>query len=80
MRTSKTASIIGRVVAALAGLMIGLLVTAVLHGTTLGTLSGVTHPYPTVAYAIRRAGDAFNRTRLTPGKAKILSRILAWRR
>ncbi|MEM1451056.1 MAG: mercuric reductase [Planctomycetota bacterium] len=70
----------GTVVAAHAGEMIGELVTAVQHGTTLGTLSGVIHPYPTVADAIRRAGDAFNRTRLTPGKAKILSRILAWRR
>jgi len=55
-------------------------VAAVQHGTTLGTLSGVIHPYPTVADAIRRAGDAFNRTRLTPGKAKLLSKILSWRR
>ena len=37
-------------------------------------------PEAALLAAIRRAGDAFNRTRLTPGKAKILSRILAWRR
>ena len=70
----------GTVVAGHAGEMIGELVAAVQHGTSLGTLSGVIHPYPTVADAIRRAGDAFNRTRLTPGKAKLLSKILSWRR
>ncbi len=70
----------GTVVAAHAGEMIGELTTAVQHGTTLGTLSSVIHPYPTVADAIRRAGDMFNRTKLTPGKAKILSSILKFRR
>lgn len=70
----------GTVVAAHAGEMIGELTTAVQHGTSLGTLSSVIHPYPTVADAIRRAGDLYNRTRLTPGKAKLLSKVLSWRR
>ncbi|QDV06147.1 Mercuric reductase [Planctomycetes bacterium Poly30] len=70
----------GTVVASHAGEMIGELVTAVQHGTTLGTLSGVIHPYPTVADAIRRAGDRFNRTKLTPFTAGLLKTVLAIRR
>ncbi len=70
----------GTVVASHAGEMIGELVTAVQHGTTLGTLSAVIHPYPTVADAIRRAGDQFNRTKLTPTTAKILRGLLKIRR
>lgn len=70
----------GTVVASHAGEMIGELVTAVQHGTTLGTLSSVIHPYPTVADSIRRAGDQFNRTKLTPWKAKMLKTVLRWRR
>ena len=31
----------------------------------LGRLASVIHPYPTHADAIRKLGDAFNRTRLT---------------
>ena len=70
----------GTVVASHAGEMIGELVTAVQHGTTLGTLSNVIHPYPTVADAIRRAGDQFNKTKLTPTAAKVLNGILKMRR
>lgn len=70
----------GTVVASHAGEMIGELVTAVQHGTTLGTLSNVIHPYPTVADAIRRAGDQFNRTKLTPTTAKLLKSVLKMRR
>lgn len=68
------------VVASHAGEMIGELVGAVQRGASLTELSGVIHPYPTVADAIRRAGDQFNRTRLTPGRARLLRWILARRR
>jgi pyruvate/2-oxoglutarate dehydrogenase complex dihydrolipoamide dehydrogenase (E3) component len=68
------------VVASHAGEMIGELVGAVQRGASLSELSGVIHPYPTVADAIRRAGDQFNRTRLTPGRARLLRWILARRR
>ncbi len=64
------------VVASHAGEMIGELVGAVQRGARLSELSGVIHPYPTVADAIRRAGDQFNRTRLTPGRARLLRWIL----
>ena len=70
----------GTVVASHAGEMIGELVAAVQNGSTLGQMATVIHPYPTVADAIRRAGDAFNKTRLTPGKAKLLAWILKMRR
>ncbi|MEC8513282.1 MAG: mercuric reductase [Planctomycetota bacterium] len=70
----------GTIVAAHAGEMIGELTSAVQNGTSLGAMASVIHPYPTVADAIRRAGDAYNRTRLTPGRARLLSRLLRWRR
>ena len=68
------------VVARHAGEMIGELVGAVQRRASLAELSGVIHPYPTVADAIRRAGDRFNRTRLTPGRARLLRWFLARRR
>ncbi|MDG1983699.1 MAG: mercuric reductase [Planctomycetota bacterium] len=68
------------VVASHAGEMIGELVSAVQRRARLPELSGVIHPYPTVADAIRRAGDQFNRTRLTPGRARLLRWILGRRR
>ncbi len=46
----------------------------------LGSLAGVIHPYPTRAEIVRKAGDAFNRTRLSPTLAAILRRWFAWRR
>ena len=38
------------------------------------------HPYPTLAEAIRRAADAYNRTRLTPFAKSLSARWLAWQR
>ena len=49
-------------------------------GVGLGALASVIHPYPTRAEAIRQLGDAYNRTRLTPGVKRIMERFLAWRR
>ncbi len=46
----------------------------------LGRLSDVVHPYPTRAEAFRKAGDAFQRERLTPLAAAAIRRWLAWRR
>ena len=54
------------VVAAHAGEMIGELTLAMKGGLGLKTLGATIHPYPTKAEAIRRTGDLFNRTRLTP--------------
>jgi hypothetical protein len=40
----------------------------------LGTIANVIHPYPTQAEAIKRTGDAYNRTRLTPR----VKQLFAW--
>jgi pyruvate/2-oxoglutarate dehydrogenase complex dihydrolipoamide dehydrogenase (E3) component len=63
-----------------AGETISEITTAMAAGLGLGKLAAVIHPYPTQAEAIRKAGDAFNRTRLTPGRAKLLRRYFEWRR
>jgi pyruvate/2-oxoglutarate dehydrogenase complex dihydrolipoamide dehydrogenase (E3) component len=62
-----TGKILGAtIVARHAGDMIGELTLAMVTGASLGTIGGVIHPYPTRAEAIKQAGDAYNRTRLTP--------------
>lgn len=63
-----------------AGETISELTTAVTHGIGLRRLASVIHPYPTQAEVIKRAADAYNRTRLTPGVKKLFERVLAWRR
>ena len=68
------------VVAPHAGEMISEITLAMVAGLGLGTLSGVIHPYPTQSEAIKQAGDAYNRTRLTPFVKKLLSRWLEWTR
>jgi pyruvate/2-oxoglutarate dehydrogenase complex dihydrolipoamide dehydrogenase (E3) component len=68
------------IVARHAGDMIGEITLAMVSKTGLRTLSGVIHPYPTQAEAIKQIGDMYNRTRLTPGVKKWMERLLAWRR
>jgi pyruvate/2-oxoglutarate dehydrogenase complex dihydrolipoamide dehydrogenase (E3) component len=46
----------------------------------LGGLANVIHPYPTQSEVLKRAADAYNKTRLTPLVAKILKSWLAWQR
>jgi len=55
------ATIVGRD----AGDLISELSVAMAGGLNLGDLGAVVHPYPTHAEAIRKAGDAWNRRRLT---------------
>jgi len=62
------------VVARHAGDLISEIHVAMSAGMGLGRLSGVIHPYPTQAEAIRQIGDQYNRTRLTP----LAARVLAW--
>jgi pyruvate/2-oxoglutarate dehydrogenase complex dihydrolipoamide dehydrogenase (E3) component len=68
------------VVAPHAGDLISEITTAIVGKIGLGTLASVIHPYPTQAEAIRKAGDLYNRTRLTEGRSKVLSRYFSWRR
>lgn len=63
-----------------AGETISELTTAITHGIGLRKLANVIHPYPTQAEVIKRAADAYNRTRLTSGVKKLFERVLAWRR
>jgi pyruvate/2-oxoglutarate dehydrogenase complex dihydrolipoamide dehydrogenase (E3) component len=62
----------GRVIAATmvaphAGEVIGQIASVMRRGARLDELSSEIFPYPTVAEALRKAGDAYRRTRLTPG-------------
>ena len=68
------------IVAAHAGEMISELSVAMAGKVGLGALSGVIHPYPTQAEAIKKVADAHNRTRLTSTLKKLLSAWLAWQR
>jgi pyruvate/2-oxoglutarate dehydrogenase complex dihydrolipoamide dehydrogenase (E3) component len=68
------------VVAPNAGDMISEITLAMTHNLGLGKIASAIHPYPTQAEAIRKVGDQYNRTRLTPGKKSILTKWLAWTR
>jgi len=68
------------VVARHAGEMISEITALMVGGNGLSTLAKVIHPYPTQAEALKRLGDAYNRTRLTPRVARWMARWLAWTR
>ncbi len=68
------------IVAAHAGDLISEFSLAMTAGTGLSKMANVIHPYPTQAEAIRKAGDAYNRTRLSPLIKKIFSAWLSWTR
>jgi pyruvate/2-oxoglutarate dehydrogenase complex dihydrolipoamide dehydrogenase (E3) component len=63
-----------------AGETISELTLAIVSGAGLSTLSRTIHPYPTQAEALRKAGDLYQRSRLTPRVAGWMRRFLAWRR
>lgn len=54
------------IVASHAGDMISEISLAMTHGLGLSKIGSTIHPYPTQAEAIRKLGDQFSRTRLTP--------------
>lgn len=64
------------IVARHAGELISEITTAMMAGAGLATLSQTIHPYPTQAEAIKKAADAWNRTRLTPIVAAIFKKWL----
>jgi len=63
-----------------AGEIISELTLAIAAGIGLGRIAGVIHPYPTQAEAIKKIADAYNRTRLTSSRKRLLTGLLAWRR
>jgi pyruvate/2-oxoglutarate dehydrogenase complex dihydrolipoamide dehydrogenase (E3) component len=67
-------------VASHAGDMISEVTAVMVAGGGLGSLAKTIHPYPTQADVIKRAGDAYNRSRLTPFVKSLMQRLLTWRR
>ena len=58
-------------VAAHAGDLIHEYVLAMRCGIGLSKISGTIHAYPTFAELVRKTGDAYQKTRLTPGTKKL---------
>ncbi|MGH8019689.1 MAG: dihydrolipoyl dehydrogenase family protein [Opitutaceae bacterium] len=58
-----------------AGELIHEIAVAMKHDISLGQLGSTIHAYPTRAEAVRKAGDAFKKTQLTPGKKRLLERL-----
>lgn len=76
-----TDEIIGAtVVATHAGELIGELTLAMKAKLGLKGIGATIHPYPTQAEAIRKTGDLYNRTRLTPMVQGLMKRWLRWQR
>ncbi|MGA9381091.1 MAG: dihydrolipoyl dehydrogenase [Phormidium sp.] len=68
------------IVAPHAGDMISEITLAMVNNIGLGKIASVIHPYPTQAEAIRKAADAYNRTRLTPFVKQLFTTWLTWTR
>jgi pyruvate/2-oxoglutarate dehydrogenase complex dihydrolipoamide dehydrogenase (E3) component len=66
------------IVARHAGEMINEITLAMVAGIGLRTVARVIHSYPTQAEAIKKAADAYNRTRLTPTIRSLLRLWLKW--
>ena len=68
------------IVAAHAGDMISQITMAMTNGIGLSGIGSTIHPYPTQAEAIRKLGDQYKRTKLTPTVEKMFDKWLTWRR
>jgi len=80
VREGRDAIVGATIVARHAGEMLSELTLAMGQGIGLGRIARTIHPYPTQADAIRRLGDAYNRTRLTPRVRGLLAAWLRWTR
>jgi pyruvate/2-oxoglutarate dehydrogenase complex dihydrolipoamide dehydrogenase (E3) component len=68
------------IVARNAGDLIAEITLAMTHGLGLAKIGRTIHPYPTQAEAIRKLGDQYNRTRLTPWVNKLFQTWMEWTR
>lgn len=68
------------IVARNAGDMISEITLAMTHDLGLSKIGSAIHPYPTQAEAIRKLGDQYSRTRLTPFVKWIFNKWLSWTR
>lgn len=66
------------IVAKHAGDMISEFTLAMTNGLGLKKIASTIHPYPTQAEAVRKVGDQFNRTRLTPFVKLLFDKWLRW--
>ncbi len=63
-----------------AGDLISEITLAMTHGLGLSKIGSTIHPYPTEAEAIRKLGDQYNRTRMTPLVKSLFRKWLTWTR
>ena len=63
-----------------AGEMLGELTLAMVAKQTVEVFSSTIDCYPTQAEALRKIGDAYMKTKLTPTVNKIFGQWLTWRR
>ena len=68
------------VVANNAGDMIGEITLAMKNGVGMKRIGSTIHPYPTQSDAIRKLGDMYSRTRLTPLVKSLFQKWLEWTR
>ena len=68
------------IVAAHAGDLISEITVAMNGKLGLKSVGAAIHPYPTQAEAIRKVGDLYNRTRLTPFVKGLFAKWLSWQR
>ena len=68
------------VVATNAGDLLSEITLAMKHGIGLGGIGSTIHPYPTQAEALRKLGDQYSRTRLTPMVSALFKKWLSWSR
>ena len=77
----KTGKILGgTIVARHAGEMLGELTLAMVAKQSMTVLSSTIHSYPTQVEVLRKIGDAYMRTKLTPMVKRVFEKWLAWRR
>jgi pyruvate/2-oxoglutarate dehydrogenase complex dihydrolipoamide dehydrogenase (E3) component len=74
LRTGTDKLVGATLVAARAGDMLSELTLAMANGLGLGAIANTIHPYPTQAEVMKKAADAYNRTRLTP----TVKKLFAW--
>lgn len=61
-----------------AGEVIGTFAVAMTHGIGLKQLANTVFPYPTYTEAVKKIGDQYNRSRLTPRAKHLLGTWLRW--
>jgi len=68
------------IVAPNAGDLISEITLGMVNGVGLKGVAKTIHPYPTMADAIRKVGDQYNRSRLSPRVAGLMARWMSFRR